>query len=347
MRLLVLGGTRFLGRNLVDLAHAEGAEVTTFTRGVSGEPPAGVRALHGDRAKPEDLAVLADGEWDLVVDTSGYVPREVGECARLLADRARHYVFVSTVNVFPDWGTTALDDGSPTHDCPPDAGPDDSPTEDPADSYGYLKLGCERAVEEHFAGRCTHARAGLIVGPHDNVGRLPWWVWRIGKVAGQVLAPGDPDRPLQMIDARDLGEWFLQCGRESVTGAYIATGPKDQTTMAEVLDLCRESAGSTATFRWVPDDVLERYEVQPWVEMPLWMPHRLRPETWNVDASGAHRNGLPSRPLRDTIYDTWRWLRDLDGVPGRPDRPELPSPGMTPEREHQILTNTQTSDAAG
>jgi 2'-hydroxyisoflavone reductase len=326
MRLLVLGGTRFLGRAVVDAALACGAEVTTFTRGLSGRPPDGVEALHGDRTAPEDLAVLGGREWDVVVDTSGYVPRVVGESARLLADRAGHYVFVSTLNVYSGWGNEVIHDTSPVHDCPPDAGPDDG-------DYGYLKAGCERAVEQHFPGRCLQARAGLIVGPYDDVGRLPWWVGRIAR-GGDVLAPGRPDQPMSLVDARDLAAWLVHCGRTGVGGAFAATGPMGLTTFAGLLDVCRDVTGSDARPVWVPDDQLLEHGVTPWVEMPLWAPVTEYPHLWDVHTTGAQATGLTCRPVRDTVRDVWTWLREVGEPEQRSDRPV---PGMSPEREQAIL----------
>ena len=330
MRLLVLGGTRFLGRAVVDVALAQGLEVTTFTRGVSGEPPSGVRALHGDRENPEDLAVLRNGEWDLAVDTSGYVPRVVGESARVLADRVGHMVFVSTINAHPGWGDEPVRPDTPVHDCPADAGPDDG-------DYGFLKVGCERAVERYFAGRCTQARAGLIVGPHDNSGRLPWWVGRVAR-GGQVLAPGDPAQRLSVVDARDLAAWFLHCGRSGITGSYAATAPSGQTSFGELLDLCRQVTGSSARFTWVPDEVLVANQVDTWVELPLWIPVSEHPHVWDVDASAAQRAGLVCRPVRDSLAAVWEWLRSAPSTPVRTDRPV---PGMSPERERAILAAWQ------
>lgn len=328
MRLLVLGGTRFLGRAVVDVALTQGATVTTFTRGESGEPPPQVEALHGDRSNVDDLtAALRGREWDVVVDTSGYVPRVVGESARLLADQVGHYVFVSTVNAYPGWPGEPVHRDSPTHDCPPDAGPDDG-------DYGFLKVGCERAVGQYFAGRSTHARAGLIMGPHDNAMRLPWWVSRVAR-GGEVLGPGDPTQHMSLIDARDLAAWFLHCGQTGVSGAYIGTSPIGQTSFGELLDLCREVTGSDARFTWVPDEELVAHEVGPWVELPLWLPDARKLHSWDVDASESIPTGLVCRPLVESVADIWSWLRETGGAPVDENRP---TPGMSPEREQEILT---------
>lgn len=333
MRLLVLGGTRFLGRAVVDMALSQGVEVTTFTRGVSGQPPTQVEALHGDRTQPGDLDVLRGRDFDLVVDTSGYVPSVVGQSARLLADRVGHYVFVSSINAYPGWPTEQVRNDSPTHDCPPDAGADDG-------DYGYLKVGCERAVEQYFAGRCTQARAGLIIGPHDNSGRLPWWVNRVAH-GGRVLAPGRPTTSMSLVDARDLALWFLHCGRTGVTGAYAATSLPGQTSFGEMLELCRQVTGSDADFEWVPDEVLVAHDVAGWVELPLWLPVDGHEHVWDVDTRAARSAGLTCRPVADSLADVWHWLASSE-VP--PPRADLPRAGMSPERERDILA---AWDAAG
>lgn len=330
VRLLVLGGTRFLGRGVVDAALAAGDDVTTLTRGVSGAPPPGVEALHGDRTRPDGLDVLRGGEWDVVVDTSGFVPRVVGRGARLLAGAVGHYVFVSSLNVHPDWPERPTRDDSPVHDCPPDAGPEDGRYE--LEQYGPYKAGCERAVDEHFAGRSTHVRAGLIVGPHDDTGRFPYWVARVAR-GGEVLAPGPPERAVRVVDARDLGAWCVDCGRRGVTGAYQATGPAGQTTLGGILAAARTAAGSDATVTWVDEAFLVDQGTRPWTELPLWAPDA--PGLWDQDTTAADRAGLRCRPVADTVADTLAWLRSLGGAP--PQRPDRPAAGLDPAREAAVL----------
>jgi 2'-hydroxyisoflavone reductase len=332
MRLLVLGGTRFLGRGVVDAALAAGDEVTTFTRGVSGEPPDGVEVLHGDRTTAAGLAVLAGRDWDAVVDTSGYVPVVVGAAARLLADRVGHYVFVSTFNVYPGWPTDPVTVGSPVHDTPADAGRADG--EFDLEQYGPYKAGSERAVDQCFAGRSTHVRAGLIVGPYDNSGRLPWWISRIGR-GGEVLAPGEPDRPLRVVDARDLGAWCVHCGREGVPGAFPATGPAGQTTYGALFEACRAATGSAATFSWVPDEFLVEHAVGVWTELPVWAPAAQAPALHDQDTSAAEAAGLRCRPVAESVADTAAWIRSAGELPTRPGM--LPSAGMDPDREKALL----------
>ncbi len=328
MRLLVLGGTRFLGRGVVDAALAAGDEVTTFTRGTSGEPPPGVEALHGDRNRPDGLDVLRGREWDAVVDTSGYVPVVVGRGAELLADHVGHYVFVSSVNAYPGWPEQPVRADTPVHDCEPDAGNPDGAF-DP-ELYGPYKVGSERAVDQHFAGRSVHLRSGLIVGPHDPSGRFPYWVGRMYR-GGEVLAPGDPDREVRVVDGRDLGAFAVHCAREKVTGAFPASGPAGQTTFERML--AGMASGPDTTVTWVPDDFLVRHEVQPWLDLPLWIPAA---GTYDQDTSEAERAGLCCRPVEETAADTLAWLRaGGDGPPAEP--PRVSAPGLAPEREAELL----------
>jgi 2'-hydroxyisoflavone reductase len=333
MRLLVLGGTRFLGRGVVRAALAAGDSVTTFSRGESGAPPDGARALHGDRTKPDGLAELATGEWDVVVDTSGYMPRVVGHGAKLLADRVGHYVFVSSINAYPDWPDKPIRQDSPTHDCAPDEGPDDGEFE--MADYGRYKVGCERAVDEYFAGRSTHVRAGSIVGPHDDTGRLTWWIQRIER-GGEVLSPGDPGRHPRLIDARDLGAWCAHCGRTGVLGAYPATSPADHTTYGELFEACRAATGSDARFTWVAEEFLDERQVQGWTELPQWVSLATGPGLWEVDTTAAEAAGLTCRPITETINDTAAWLATVDEIDLPPRRRANP-PGLAPEKEAELL----------
>lgn len=207
MRLLIIGGSRFLGRAVAETALAAGHQVTVFNRGRSAPDVEGVEAVRGDRESEADLERLAGhGPWDAVIDTSGYVPRVVGMAARALAKSAPAYVFMSTCSVFSDWPSRPVGDDSPTWQCSPDAGPDDG-------DYGTLKAGCERAVERDFPGRVLHLRLGLLLGPHEDVGRLPALLLRMADAGGardeRVLAPGDPGYQVRPIDVRDVALFTL------------------------------------------------------------------------------------------------------------------------------------------
>src|SRR4051794_39447932 len=249
MDVLVLGGTVFLGRAVVSEALAAGANVTVFNRGRSGAPPDGVEQVTGDRTVPADLEQLAGRRFDVVVDTSGYVPAEVTLSANLLAPTSGHYAFVSTVNVFPGWPEAPDYRAGGVHAGDPDAVRADAPDDDT--SYGWLKAGCELAAVRAFgADRTSVLRAGCIVGPDDSkVGRLAWWVDRVAR-GGEVLAPGDPDRSLSLIDSRDLARFAL----DGAPGEFDVCGP----TLAwrDLLATCREVTGSDARFVWVGDEWL-------------------------------------------------------------------------------------------
>lgn len=332
MRVLVLGGTRFLGRAVVAAALDAGDDVTTFTRGVSGKPPDPVEALYGDRGTPADLAVLEGRQFDVVVDTSGYEPRVVRDSARLLAPSAGHYVFVSTLNVFPDWGEQPVDADSPVHGGTPDAATDDAP-EDQVARYGWLKAGCERAVRREFDDRSTMARAGLLIGPHDDTGRLTWWLQRVAR-GGEVLAPGRPDRQLALADVRDLATWMLRCGRDGAEGTFITTGPAGQVSFAGLLDACRTATGADARFTWLPDDVLASHDVTPWTDLPLWLPESIGPAAFDHDTRPAEQAGLRFRPVADSVADTWAWLRK---TPDPAHDPGRAATGINAEKEQAVL----------
>jgi nucleoside-diphosphate-sugar epimerase len=318
MRVLVLGGTVFLGRHVTAAALRRGHEVTLFHRGRHGAElfPESEHVL-GDRGG--DLAALRGRAWDAAIDTSGYDPADV---ARSSALELGHLVFVSTCNVYPAWPAEPVDEGTPVW------------TE--GDDYGPLKAACERAAEVAMPGRVASVRAGLICGPHDNILRLPWWVRRIAG-GGDVVAPGDPDRPVQLVDARDLAGWMLDLAEQRVAGAFNGTAPPGRTTMREALEAAVEVTGSGARLRWVPDDVLVAHEVEPWDELPLWIPPDTGAGTWAIGTERAQAAGLRCRPIAETVADTWAWLRD--GAEDIGDwRAENRPRGLTPERERELLS---------
>jgi 2'-hydroxyisoflavone reductase len=329
MRLLVLGGTRFLGRGVVDHALAAGDQVTTFTRGTSGEPPDGVEALHGDRNKPDGMDVLRGREWDAVVDTSGFVPVVVGRGAELLADAVGHYVFVSSINAYPSFPAEPVRDDTPVHDCGPDAGSPDGEFE--TEQYGPFKVGSERAVDRYFAGRSAHLRAGMIIGPYDDTGRFPYWVDRMAR-GGEVLAPHRPDVPMRLVDARDLGGWAVELARAGTTGAFVATGPAGQVTFGGMLDGMEHGPDTSVT--WVDEDFLAEQEVRPWSELPLWIPSQDAPATWDQDTTAAEKAGLRTRPVAESAAETLAWLR---GRPEAPANPRTGRAGLDPGREAALL----------
>lgn len=318
MKLLVLGGTKFLGRHVVADALARGHEVTTFTRGQTNPdlfPNA--EHLHGDR--DEQLDALRGGTWDGVIDTSGYVPRIVRQSAELLRDSVERYVFVSSISVYADF-SAPVDESSPVAEL------EDPDTEEILPNYGGLKAACERVVEAAYGGRSTCVRAGLIVGPYDPTDRFTYWPRRIA-AGGDVLAPGDPDAPTQFVDSRDLAAWLLQLALHGPGGTFNATGPAEPLTMRELFERSRTVLGSDANFVWVDDETVVAQDVQPWTELPLWLPGSDYAGMARADISRALDAGLTFRPLEETVRDTEAWDRGEAG-----DRPTL-----TREKEQTVL----------
>jgi 2'-hydroxyisoflavone reductase len=321
MRLLVLGGTVFLGRHVAAEALARGHDVTLFHRGLHGADlfPDAEHVL-GDRAG--DLAPLGGRAWDAAIDTSGYEPADV---ARSCALDVGHLVFVSSCNVYPAWPEEPVDEGSRVW------------TE--GDDYGPLKAECERTAEAAMPGRVASVRGGLICGPHDNIFRLPWWIRRIA-AGGDVVAPGDPARPVQLVDARDLAAWMVDMAEQRAAGAFNGTAPAGRTTMGEALDAAVHVTGGGARLHWIPDEVLVAHGVEPWDELPLWIPAASGAGTWAVATERAQAAGLRCRAVADTIADTWAWLRDGGAEDMGDWRAENRPRGLSAERERELLAAT-------
>ncbi|MFF8695623.1 NAD-dependent epimerase/dehydratase family protein [Streptomyces sp. NPDC015144] len=332
MRLLILGGTEFVGRAVTEEASARGWDVTVFHRGRHAAPP-GVAELLGDRTAPDGLAALARGAadgpgWDLVVDTWSGAPSAVRDAARLLAGRAGRYMYVSSRSVYAYPAPAGLpEDGPLVTGASPDAGGDVP--------YAQAKRGGELAALDAFGDRALLARAGLILGPGENIGRLPWWLGRIAR-GGPVLAPGGPDLDLQYIDARDLAGWLLDAARAGLHGPYNLVSRPGHTTMGRLLEACVRVTGSGAELRWVPEEAILAAGVEPWSDLPVWLPPgELYDTLHRGDVERAHAAGLRCRPVEETVADTWTWLEKLGGrAPQRPDRPAV---GLDPEVEARLL----------
>jgi len=321
MDLLILGGTRFLGRHLVEVALERGHRVTLFNRGESNPGLfSEVEELRGERGG--DLSPLRGRRWDAAIDTSGYLPREARASAKLLADSVGHYTFVSSISAYEDFARTGIDEDAPVLD-PPDREPEEMSWE----LYGGLKVGCERAVEAALPGRALVVRPGMIVGPHDYTNRFPYWRRRVAE-GGDVLAPGDPEQQAQLIDARDLAGWMVRMAEEGRTGVFNAAGPEYELTIRGMLEGIREATGSDARFVWASEEFLLDAGVEPWEEMPFWVPKEMA-GVLSVDVGRAVGAGLVFRPLGETVRD----------VPG-PDAegPEVGiGAGIPPEREEELL----------
>ncbi len=318
MRLLVLGGTKFLGRAVVEEALSRGDEVTLFNRGTTNaELFPGVEKLRGDR--DGDLSALEGREWDAVVDPSAYVPHVLKRSAEVLRDAVGHYTFVSSVSVYAGYE-------EPVHEeSPLEELGDGSPTELAGDysNYGALKALCEDAVEEILPGRVLHVRAGLIVGPHDPTGRFTYWPHRVAR-GGEVLVPGPPERLVQFIDVRDLAAWIRDVAERRVTGRFNAISrPFPQ---RELLDAAARVTGSGATFTYVDEGWLKEQGVGEWMELPLWVaPAGEMRSFMQASTSAAHEQGLTERPLEDTVAATLAEAELVDGV------------GLLPGREAELL----------
>lgn len=329
MRILVLGGSWFLGRAFVESALAGGHQVTTFNRGRTGVDVVGAELVRGDRTVPEDVTALAThGPWDAVVDTSGMVPRTVLDTARALEDHVGRYAYVSTVNVYKGWPDEPLSEDSPVRPCAPDAL--DEGDDSGADRYGRLKAGCERAALEVFDNRGLVVRPGVILGPYEYVGRLEWWLRRMER-GGRVLAPGDPGRHIQPVDVRDVAAFMLAGLTEGLNGVFNVTAPQGHATYGDLVTSCREVTGSDAEPVWVDDDFLTEHGVGMWTELPLWRTHR---GVWRVDSQRAREAGLRCRPLSETVRDTWAWLGSGESPVASARKADI---GLDAVKEHTLL----------
>ncbi|MFI1621221.1 NAD-dependent epimerase/dehydratase family protein [Streptomyces lydicus] len=326
MKLLMLGGTEFVGRAVTEAAVARGWQVTVFHRGHHA-PPEGAAALHGDRRDRAGLAALETGEWDAVVDTWSGAPSAVRDAARLLAGRVGAYAYVSSRSVYAYPAAFGLGEDAPLAEGSADS--------TDSDDYAAAKRGGELAAVDAFGDRALLVRAGLILGPYENIGRLPWWLNRIAR-GGPVLAPGPRDLALQYVDVRDMAEWTLDALEAGRGGAYNMVSEVGHATMGELLDSCVKVTGSDAELRWTaPEDVLAA-GIEPWTELPVWLaPGEARDAFFGADVSKAVAAGLRCRPVSETVADTWAWLRGIGGVaPQRPDRPVV---GLAPEKEAAVL----------
>lgn len=302
MRILILGGTVFLGRALVEAALERGHTLTLFNRGQSNPNlfPS-VENLRGDRAS--DLSALQGRRWNAVIDTCGFVPRVVRQSAELLAHAVEHYTFISTLSVYADPSKVGLDESAPVGKLA-----DETTEQVTGETYGPLKALCEQVVEQTLPGRALIIRPGLIVGPHDPTDRFTYWPHRVAR-GGEVLAPGRPDRPIQFIDVRDLAGWTLRMVEAGKTGVYNADGKAGAVTMEQLLETCQSVSGSDATFTWVSEEFLAAHQVSEWIEMPLWIPEfdPANAGFFAFDCRKAIAAGLSFRPLAETVRATLEW----------------------------------------
>lgn len=344
LRILFLGGTGFLGPHAVNHALSRGHHVTLFNRGRTNTHlfADSVDHLEGDRRTPdplEGITALAQGEWDCVIDTSGYHPREVRASAGLLRSRVGHYIFVSTVSVYGDRAVEHMDESAQVATLDD---PESADFRNPA-NYGALKAYCEQAAEESMPGRVANVRPGLIVGPRDNTDRFSYWPVRLDR-GGDVLCPGDGTDRVQFIDARDLARWIIHLAETNATGTFNALGPAYELPISEFIGACKSSTSTPARLVWVETDFLQSHKVQMWSDMPLWIPARGDfAGVGTLSNAAAIKAGLAFRPIAQTTIDTIAWYK------GQPDDPVRDGrvlrnhangtmrSGLSPEREAEVL----------
>ena len=336
LNILIIGGTRFVGRHITGALRAAGHRVTHFNRGLTA-PPQGrgrsiphndneVETIHGDRKS--DLARSGDRRWDAVIDTSGYTPDIVQRSARYFANLTDRYLFISTISVYDESRTSGPDEDAPLHVLPPGA---DS-SEFNVEYYGALKALCENAVRSTYRHRATILRPGLVAGPYDPTDRFTYWPVRV-YAGGNVLAPVSPNEPLQYIDARDLAKFAVHTIERADSGTYNCVTQAGSLHFGDLLETCRRAARSNASVIWADAKFLEEKRVNPWSDLPLWIPdgdpHR---GIMSADSSRALVAGLHPRSLSETVRDTLAWARSAGKHFG------ALTAGLTPERENELLT---------
>lgn len=304
MKLLILGGTHFLGRHVAETALGRGHEVTLFHRGQTNNllfPEA--EHIYGDR--DGGLDKLRQRTWDAVIDTCGYVPRIVRQSAELLQEKVGKYLFISSISAYKHFRVVGLDEHHATAELE-----DENTEQVTGETYGALKAACEREVMRLYPEQSVIIRPGLIVGPHDPTDRFTYWPHRISQ-GGHVLVPGTGDQQIQYIDARDLAEWIVTLADSDKKGVYNATGPEYKLTIGDLVETCRQVCNPEAEFEWVDEAFLLERGVGPFVELPLWLPAS-DPEHagfLRVSNDKALEDGLAFRPLAETIADTIHWDR--------------------------------------
>lgn len=301
MKILIIGGSIFLGRAVAEAALRAGHDVFVLNRGLSQPNVPGVRAIVGDRNEVAALTrARTSGPFDLVVDTSGFEPESVALSGQLLGDICDHYVFISTVSAFADWPAQPVSERSSL-----------LAFSENERSYGSSKAECERVLNAELGHRLSVLYPGVLIGPHENVGRLPWWLARYSQ-GGKIVHP-ELDMPISPIDARDVADLVLTLAMESLVGGrYVVSGVNGSWTLGDLLHLCATVTGTTAQPVCFADEVLLANGVEPWSELPFWAPRGVGADgIWSADCSAALRAGLHLRPLADTVADTWTWMQSI------------------------------------
>jgi 2'-hydroxyisoflavone reductase len=336
MKILIIGGTKFLGRHLTRAALQKGHEVTLFNRGkYSSEDFENVEQIHGDRNT--SLEKLAGRRWDVCIDTCGYLPQSVKASAEFLRDSVNFYIFVSSISAYKSFRQTNFDETAPLAELTNEQQKQFEALDPQAEltgavlgeMYGALKVLCEREAEKAMPGRVLIVRPGLIVGEHDFTDRFSYWVLRAAS-GGEILAPGDPKRFVQMIDAQDLAEWIVKMAEENEHGTFNATGKPFELTFGKMLAEIKSVSGSRAEFVWVDEPFLSADKVGEWSELPLYL-HESDEDSKGFLAANIDRalaKGLKFRPLRETIRATLNW---------RKTKPDGLKAGLSADREKELL----------
>lgn len=331
LRILILGGTGFTGPFQVHYAVSRGHTVTVFNRGQrQADLPDSVEHLIGDRNN--NLEALEGREWDVVIDNPTMLPNWVRLSGELLQNAAKQYIFISTISVYADNSRVGMDETTPLLEYTGEKDPYTLTLQEGGPHYGAIKALSEKEAEKWFPGRTTVIRPGLIVGPRDETDRFSYWPIRIDR-GGEVLAPGTPDDPTQVIDARDLAEWTIRMAENGATGIFNATGPNQPRPIGDMLDGIRSAIGSNATLTWVPQDFLQQHEVRGWQEMPVWVPLDEENRAFmQVSVAKAVARGLTYRPFDVTARDTLAWCKSRPA-----ERQANLRAGIDPEKEKRVL----------
>jgi len=335
MKVLILGGTRFLGRALVEYGLKRGHEITLFNRGTNKVDFSEVEQLIGDR--DGDVSRLKNRNWDIVMDTCGFVPQQIKKVATVLGDNIQHYSYISSISAYKDWIPLNINEDYHLQTLSRDQlTAVEEGIASPYEHYGSLKVLCEAEAEKHWPGRVLQVRAGQLVGPWDYTDRLPYWVQRAAQ-GGKVLVPGRPERPVQLIDIKDIAKWVFDMAEGRKAGTFNVTGPNDKFTMEQLLNTCKAFTNSDSELVWANEQFLIEHNVQPWTEMPLWIPEDfpLEGETkpwkgsFSINIENAITEGLTFRPLEETIFEVYEWLQ------ARP-KTSLKA-GISRKREQELL----------
>jgi 2'-hydroxyisoflavone reductase len=336
MKVLILGGTRFLGKALVEEALKRGHEITLFNRGTNKETFPEVEQLIGNR--DNDVTQLENRKWDVVMDTCGFAPHQIKKIAAVLGDNIEHYTYISSISVYKDWIPLNIAEDYHLQSIPPENILKDVEEGkiSPYEFYGALKKLCEAEAEKHWPGRVLQIRAGVLVGPFDYSDRLSYWLQRVIQ-GGKILVPGRSDRPVQLIDVKDIATWAFDMAETRKAGTFNVTGPDYELTIEELLNTCKAVTNGNAEFVWADEQFVLNHKIQPWTEMPFWIPEHFPLEGESEPWKGASffcvekavNVGLSFRPLEETINDVYQWEKT------RQDSER--TKGISREREQELL----------